>query len=55
MTRIGVKMGGDPLTFFGLAGMGDLIVTCVCRSIPETGCSVKKSAKGKHRNRPSRK
>ncbi len=31
LTRIGVKMGGDPLTFFGLAGMGDLIVTCLSR------------------------
>jgi len=29
MTRIGVKMGGDMLTFFGLSGMGDLIVTCL--------------------------
>jgi len=31
MTRIGVRLGGDPLTFFGLAGMGDLIVTCLSR------------------------
>jgi glycerol-3-phosphate dehydrogenase (NAD(P)+) len=31
MTRIGVKMGGELLTFFGLAGMGDLIVTCLSR------------------------
>jgi len=29
MARIGVKMGADLLTFFGLAGMGDLIVTCM--------------------------
>lgn len=29
MTRIGVKMGAQMLTFFGLAGMGDLIVTCL--------------------------
>jgi glycerol-3-phosphate dehydrogenase (NAD(P)+) len=28
ITRLGVKMGADPLTFTGLAGMGDLIVTC---------------------------
>ncbi|HJS46954.1 MAG TPA: NAD(P)H-dependent glycerol-3-phosphate dehydrogenase [Gemmatimonadales bacterium] len=28
MTRLGVAMGGDPLTFAGLAGMGDLILTC---------------------------
>src|SRR5438552_2455480 len=31
LTRIGVKMGGQLLTFFGLAGMGDLIVTCLSR------------------------
>ncbi len=29
MTRIGVRLGGKPLTFFGLTGMGDLIVTCL--------------------------
>ena len=29
LTRLGVAMGGDPLTFAGLAGMGDLIATCV--------------------------
>jgi glycerol-3-phosphate dehydrogenase (NAD(P)+) len=28
MTRLGVAMGGDPGTFAGLAGMGDLIATC---------------------------
>ena len=28
MTRLGVKLGGDRDTFFGLAGMGDLVVTC---------------------------
>jgi glycerol-3-phosphate dehydrogenase (NAD(P)+) len=28
MTRLGIAMGGDPLTFAGLAGMGDLIATC---------------------------
>jgi glycerol-3-phosphate dehydrogenase (NAD(P)+) len=28
ITRLGVKMGASPLTFTGLAGMGDLIVTC---------------------------
>ncbi len=27
MTRLGVTMGADPLTFAGLAGMGDLILT----------------------------
>lgn len=28
MTRLGVQMGAHPLTFTGLAGMGDLIATC---------------------------
>lgn len=31
MSRIGLKMGADLLTFFGLSGMGDLIVTCLSR------------------------
>jgi glycerol-3-phosphate dehydrogenase (NAD(P)+) len=28
LTRLGVAMGGDPMTFAGLAGMGDLVATC---------------------------
>jgi glycerol-3-phosphate dehydrogenase (NAD(P)+) len=28
MTRLGVDLGANPLTFAGLAGMGDLILTC---------------------------
>lgn len=28
ITRLGVKMGADPMTFLGLGGIGDLIVTC---------------------------
>ncbi len=28
MTRLGMAMGGNPMTFAGLAGMGDLIATC---------------------------
>ncbi|HWI48340.1 MAG TPA: NAD(P)H-dependent glycerol-3-phosphate dehydrogenase [Rummeliibacillus sp.] len=28
ISRLGVKLGANPLTFAGLAGMGDLIVTC---------------------------
>lgn len=28
MTRLGVGLGGRPLTFLGLAGVGDLVVTC---------------------------
>lgn len=31
MSRLGVAMGGDPLTFAGLAGTGDLIATCSSR------------------------
>lgn len=28
MTRLGVRMGGEPKTFMGLSGVGDLILTC---------------------------
>ncbi|WHZ31079.1 NAD(P)H-dependent glycerol-3-phosphate dehydrogenase [Desemzia incerta] len=28
ITRLGVSFGADPLTFLGLSGVGDLIVTC---------------------------
>jgi glycerol-3-phosphate dehydrogenase (NAD(P)+) len=28
MTRLGTALGADPLTFAGLAGMGDLVLTC---------------------------
>lgn len=28
MTRLGTACGADPLTFLGLAGMGDLVLTC---------------------------
>lgn len=31
MARLGVKMGADKMTFAGLSGMGDLIVTCMSR------------------------
>lgn len=29
MTRLGIRLGADPLTFSGLAGVGDLICTCM--------------------------
>ena len=29
LSRLGVAMGGEPPTFAGLAGMGDLMVTCI--------------------------
>jgi glycerol-3-phosphate dehydrogenase (NAD(P)+) len=28
VARLGRKFGADPLTFLGLSGMGDLVVTC---------------------------
>ena len=31
IARLGVRMGGDPLTFSGLAGMGDLVATCMSK------------------------
>lgn len=31
ISRLGVELGADPLTFSGLSGMGDLITTCVSR------------------------
>lgn len=29
LTRLGMAMGGKPMTFAGLAGMGDLLATCI--------------------------
>ena len=31
LTRLGVALGGKPMTFSGLAGMGDLVATCISR------------------------
>ena len=31
MSRLGIAQGGNPLTFSGLAGMGDLVATCMSR------------------------
>jgi glycerol-3-phosphate dehydrogenase (NAD(P)+) len=31
MTRLGRALGANPMTYMGLAGMGDLIVTCTSR------------------------
>ncbi len=31
LTRLGIAMGGEAITFSGLAGMGDLIATCISR------------------------
>ena len=29
ITRLGVSMGGNKETFYGLSGLGDLLVTCL--------------------------
>lgn len=31
IVRLGVKMGADPMTFSGLAGIGDLVTTCLSK------------------------
>jgi len=31
LTRLGIAMGGQPATFSGLTGMGDLIATCASK------------------------
>ncbi|MGH2723952.1 MAG: NAD(P)H-dependent glycerol-3-phosphate dehydrogenase [Actinomycetota bacterium] len=31
VARLGMKLGADPLTFSGLAGMGDLVATCISK------------------------
>ncbi|MCU1460761.1 MAG: hypothetical protein JWO37_836 [Acidimicrobiales bacterium] len=31
LSRLGGALGGEPLTFSGLAGMGDLVATCISR------------------------
>lgn len=31
MTRVGTFLGADPITFAGLSGMGDLVVTCMSK------------------------
>ncbi|HEX4719693.1 MAG TPA: NAD(P)H-dependent glycerol-3-phosphate dehydrogenase [Thermoleophilaceae bacterium] len=61
MTRLGVAMGGDPMTFAGLAGIGDLLATCISplsrnrtvgeqlaagRSIAEITASMRQVAEG---------
>lgn len=42
MTRLGVALGGQPLTFLGLAGNGDLIATCSSpQPEPTGGCGAR--------------
>lgn len=31
VARLGIRLGADPLTFSGLAGMGDLVATCISK------------------------
>lgn len=40
ITRLGVKLGADARTFNGLAGIGDLIVTCTFYALAATGAAV---------------
>ena len=35
LTRLGVALGGEPLTFAGLAGLGDLVATCTSTEEPQ--------------------
>lgn len=61
LTRLGVAMGGDPATFAGLAGLGDLLATCLSpqsrnhhvgvelargRSLPEITDAMRQVAEG---------
>jgi glycerol-3-phosphate dehydrogenase (NAD(P)+) len=61
ITRLGVRMGASPITFLGLSGMGDLILTCTGdlsrnrtvglelgrgRSLPEILAGMKEVAEG---------
>jgi glycerol-3-phosphate dehydrogenase (NAD(P)+) len=40
MTRLGVRMGASPETFSGLAGIGDLIVTCTSMHSRNRRCGI---------------
>ncbi|NLY71725.1 MAG: NAD(P)H-dependent glycerol-3-phosphate dehydrogenase [Clostridiales bacterium] len=40
IARLGVKMGGRPETFFGLSGIGDLIVTCTSMHSRNRRCGI---------------
>jgi glycerol-3-phosphate dehydrogenase (NAD(P)+) len=31
MARFGVALGAEPRTFYGLAGLGDMVTTCISR------------------------
>jgi glycerol-3-phosphate dehydrogenase (NAD(P)+) len=40
ITRLGVALGAKPETFTGLAGMGDLIVTCISQHSRNRRCGL---------------
>ena len=44
LTRLGVALGGEPLTFAGLAGLGDLVATCTSAEEPEPHRGVRAGA-----------
>ena len=52
LTRLGVALGGTPLTFLGLAGNGDLIATCSSPQ-PQPSSSARSSAGVGHSGRSS--
>ncbi len=40
ITRLGTKLGADPMTFAGLTGIGDLVVTCTSRHSRNHRCGL---------------
>lgn len=40
ISRLGVAMGADPITFLGLSGVGDLIVTCTSMHSRNRRCGI---------------
>ena len=47
LARLGVALGGEPLTFAGLAGLGDLVATCTSPQEPEPQRRVSSSGSGR--------
>ena len=56
MTRLGIAAGANPLTFAGLAGMGDLIATAArtCRATTASARSWRRAARGPRSRRRCR-
>ena len=54
MTRLGVAMGGQPMTFAGLAGIGDLLATCMSPLSAATARSASYSPRARRTRSPSR-